>query len=121
MTGRWGRFRRVGALIDGALPARVRHGLVGWRAVELWRSVAGPELAAHSAALSFRDGRLVVEVVNSVWMHQLSASRRGLRAALNAEIGSPIVEEIVFRINPTLAASGRPAPPPAGRRAADDR
>ncbi|MGD8395191.1 MAG: DUF721 domain-containing protein [Candidatus Eiseniibacteriota bacterium] len=103
MAHSWNRIERIGDLVGGALPARVRHGLMGWRAVESWARVAGEDAARRSAATGFRDGRLYVDVVNSVWLYQLSASKRRFVRDLNATIGSgaDVVEEIVFRVNPT--------------------
>jgi hypothetical protein len=72
--------------------------------------VVGDAAAARSAAVSFRDGRLLVEVVNSVWIDRLSSSRQQHLAELNKEIGSRVVREIIYRLNPRL-----PAHPPAGR------
>ena len=102
-TERRGGIQRIGQLVSRALPPRVREGLVGWQAVEMWATVAGVDASRRSAAVSCRDGQLVVEVVNSVWMCQIEASKRGIVRRLNEKLGAPVVKDVVFRINPQLS------------------
>ena len=106
--GDWRRLERIGGVVSGALPERVRRGLAGWRAVEVWPQVAGTDAARRSAAVSFRDGRLTVEVVNSVWMHQLTASTRRYVREINETLGAAVVEEIIYRVNPRLGGGADP-------------
>jgi len=110
----WRRLERIGELVSAALPVRVRQGLIGWQAIDLWGEVVGRDAARRSAAVSFRDGRLIVEVVNSVWMQQLSASTRRYQRQLNEALRTPAVQEIVYRLNPRLGASGDAKAAPRG-------
>jgi predicted nucleic acid-binding Zn ribbon protein len=66
----------------------------GWRAVSDWPAVAGPRLARHTRALSFRDGTLAVEVEGSAWMHELGFLKRELVRNLNRHLGAEIVQDV---------------------------
>jgi hypothetical protein len=106
---RGGRFGLIGAAVLNALPERVRRGLPGWRGVLLWEEAVGLDNARRSRAIAFREGRLIVEVPSSVWMHHLAAVKRNLLARVNAAIGSPVIEDIVFVLG---SGPGRPAGQP---------
>ena len=66
----------------------------GWRAVSDWPAVAGPRLARHARAVSFRDGTLAVEVEGSAWMHELGFLKRELVRNLNRHLGAEIVQDV---------------------------
>ena len=66
----------------------------GWRAVSDWPAVAGPRLARHTRAVSFRDGTLAVEVDGSAWMHELGFLKRELVRNLNRHLGAEIVQDV---------------------------
>ena len=66
----------------------------GWRAVSDWPAVAGPRLARHTRAVSFRDGTLAVEVEGSAWMHELGFLKRELVRNLNRHLGAEIVQDV---------------------------
>jgi predicted nucleic acid-binding Zn ribbon protein len=68
----------------------------GWRAVAEWPTVAGPRIARHTRALSFRDGTLAVEVEGSAWMHELGFLGRELVRNLNRHLGADVVSDVRF-------------------------
>jgi len=68
----------------------------GWRAVSDWPAVAGPRLARHTRAVSFRDGTLAVEVEGSAWMHELGFLKRELVRNLNRHLGADVVSDVRF-------------------------
>jgi predicted nucleic acid-binding Zn ribbon protein len=68
----------------------------GWRAVSDWPAVAGPRLARHTRAVSFRDGTLAVEVEGSAWMHELGFLKRELVRNLNRHLGADVVHDVRF-------------------------
>ena len=68
----------------------------GWRAVSDWPAVAGPRLARHTRAVSFRDGTLAVEVEGSAWMHELEFLKRELVRNLNRHLGADVVSDVRF-------------------------
>jgi hypothetical protein len=101
--GSW-KLTPISAVLDTALPPRVLRNLPGWRGVLIWADAVGPEAARRSRAVAFREGRLIVEVTGSAWMHQLVALKRQLVTKVNRAIGSAAVEDIVFVVNPTLGS-----------------
>ena len=70
----------------------------GWRAVSDWPAVAGPRLARHTRAVSFRDGTLAVEVEGSAWMHELGFLKRELVRTLNEHLGAECVKDVRFQV-----------------------
>ncbi len=101
---------RLGAGLEAMLPEPVRRNLPGWRGVLAWADVVGRDAAARSRAVSFRDGRLRVEVAGSVWMHHLLALKPQLLAKVNRATGSEeqVIRDIVFVLDPGLSGPGRP-------------
>ena len=77
----------------------------GWRAVSDWSAVAGPRLARHTRAVSFRDGTLAVEVEGSAWMHELGFLKPELVRNLNRHLGADVVRDV--RLVPTRGRSLR--------------
>jgi len=65
-----------------------------WRAVSDWPAVAGPRLARHTRAVSFRDGTLAVEVEGSAWMHELGFLKHELVRNLNRHLGADVVRDV---------------------------
>jgi len=103
--GRSWRLTPLSAALEAALPARVSRNLPGWRGVLAWAEAVGPETARRSRAVAFREGRLIVEVTGSAWMHQLAALKRQLVAKVNGAIGSAAVDDIIFVVNPGLGGT----------------
>jgi len=93
------------------LEGRVRQGEV-WR---VWPGVVGAQIALHAQPHGIWQGRLVVHVTDSVWLHHLSMMRHRLLTALNEVLGGPPLHELILRVGelPTLPAQ------PAGQPAAD--
>jgi Dna[CI] antecedent, DciA len=86
---------RIGGPLDELLNVlHLRDPMVGWKAVELWPEVVGPRVAAHTQAVSFRDGVVFVEVDTAAWMNELAYLRRKIAGDLNARLGSERVTEI---------------------------
>jgi len=65
-------------------------------AVLAWPVVCGAEVASRTKALSFADGRLIVEVPDANWRNQLSAFTPRYLSSLNELLGSRIVSELRF-------------------------
>lgn len=75
----------------------LRRGLDEARAVEAWATLAGPRINGVTDAAWVRDGRLFVKITSAAWRQELHLNRRAWRDRLNAELGAPLVDEIVFR------------------------
>ncbi len=67
------------------------------RAVETWASLAGPQINGVTERAWVKDGTLFVKVRSAPWRHQLHLQRRLWCERLNAELGRPVIREIVFR------------------------
>lgn len=95
--------QRFGALITGLLGER------GWerRSAEAtvlggWEQLVGPGIAAHSTAMSLRDGSLVVVAESTAWATQLRLLAPRILQKLRSEVGADVVT--------TLRVSGPAAP-----------
>lgn len=66
------------------------------RAVEIWPSVVGLDLARICRRPTVKNGIMTVGVPNASLRHELSMSRSSLRAAINDAIGSVTIKDIRF-------------------------
>lgn len=79
-----------------------------YRAVVFWAELVGDRIAGHAWAVEVDKGRLIVEVENAVWMHELRMQERHLRARLNAGLGEEVVTQIRFRLGTRPEGHGSP-------------
>jgi len=93
-------FRRLG------LEERIRQHEI-WR---VWTSVVGPQIAQHAQPHGIWQGRLIVHVSDSVWLHHLSMMKHRLIPALNEKLQISVVREMILRIGEIPVLS---PPPPA--------
>ncbi len=59
-----------------------------------WEALVGPDVAAHAAPRSLRDGCLVVEVDHPAWATQLRYLAGQLLAQVRAEAGADAVTSV---------------------------
>jgi predicted nucleic acid-binding Zn ribbon protein len=62
-----------------------------------WPRAVGKRIAAHARAVGFRDGCLVVEVEDPVWLQHLRTLAGQLLGCLRRVAGSDVVARIEFR------------------------
>jgi len=55
-----------------------------------WQEIVGEDLARFSRPRGFAKGALILEVADSVWMHQLRFEEARLLERLNQEAGEPL-------------------------------
>ncbi|MEM1041099.1 MAG: DUF721 domain-containing protein [Bacteroidota bacterium] len=67
------------------------------RAVEAWATLAGPQINGVTEKAWVKGGALFVKIRSAPWRHQLHLQRRPWCERLNAELGSEVIREIVFR------------------------
>ena len=86
------------SLVLGRLMKRLglEDELQGWKAVEEWARVVGPQMALRTRAVGFERGVLRVEVEGSAWMHELSYLKQELIKAVNRELGTNRVRDVRF-------------------------
>jgi hypothetical protein len=87
--------------------ARVHQGEI-WR---VWPKVVGSQIARHAQPQGVWQGRLVVHVTDSVWLHHLSMMRRQILGAINAGYGGEPFRDLMLRIG---AVSPQPEVPVPG-------
>ena len=88
---------------------RLDEPLMGWKAVTLWRELAGEKVADHTRAVRFQRGTLVVEVDHPSWMNELSYLKHRMIDEINKHLGKPVVKAIQFK--PKAGSSGSGASP----------
>ena len=93
-------MKKVGGPLQGLLTQlKLDRSIEGWRAVELWPSVVGTQVAARAQAVSFRDGVLLVQVANASWMNEMIYLRRRFQKEINKQLGEDVVTEIKIQLN----------------------
>lgn len=88
-----------------------------------WARAAGSGLSRQAVPFRLDGGRFIVSVADAIWQKQLQSMSAELIFRLNNLLGKRIVDELVFRINPSAvsqaqkteaeASSPKVAPPPA--------
>ena len=95
-----------GALQRLGLEGRVRQHEI-WR---IWPSVVGTQIARHAQPYSVWQGRLIVHVTDSVWLHHLSMMRHRLVHALNERLMPAEIREMVLRVGEVPVVPVGPSP-----------
>lgn len=75
--------------------------------IDLWESMVGDRIVAHTKAQGLRDGELLVAVDSSVWANELSSMSEHLRVRLNKKIGQEEVRSIRFTVSQSVEKEQR--------------
>ncbi len=59
-----------------------------------WEEIVGPAIAKAARPKSFSQGRLIVEVQDSIWMNQLHFEEKKILSLLNARAGEELFQGI---------------------------
>jgi hypothetical protein len=103
--------QRVGSILEKTLKKMSLDGkLRQHEAMNVWNCVVGEHVSRHAQPEFIRNKILFVRVSSPPWMHQLSYMSRGIVEALNERVGTPIVEEIRFKLG-EIDPHGKPIPP----------
>lgn len=107
-------WRQPVKIADAVSAALQRLGLEGrvrqhdiWR---IWPLVVGPQIARHAQPFSVWQGRLIIHVTDSVWLHHLSMMRHRLVQALNERLKPAEIREMVLRIGEVPVTPIGPSP-----------
>ncbi|MCB2212618.1 DUF721 domain-containing protein [bacterium] len=84
LLGEWGRGTKVRAALREA------------ELFNRWADIIGEKLAQQAIPERLDRGKLVIQVEDSSWRHQLLYMRRELIGKINQALGSGVVKEIVF-------------------------
>jgi hypothetical protein len=102
---------RIGDAVSATLQ---RLGLEGrirqhdiWR---VWPLVVGPEIARHAQPRAIAQGRLIVHVTDSIWLHHLRMMRHRLVPALNERLAPAEIREMVLRVGELPVVPEGPSP-----------
>ncbi|MCO5143518.1 MAG: DUF721 domain-containing protein [Oligoflexia bacterium] len=85
----------ISDFLDQLMPAHLREEAKVFRA---WVKAVGPEITKNTKPLNFKRGTLYVATRHSTWSLELSSKRARIIEKLNSEIGSPLVNEIHFKV-----------------------
>lgn len=66
----------------------------------IWDTAVGKAIAENARPEAFKGKLLLVNVNNSIWLHQLQFLKKEVIAKINDAMGKKLVEEIKFRIGP---------------------
>jgi hypothetical protein len=77
-----------------------------------WDAVAGEGVARVTVPERLIGRRLVVAATDTTWKRQLERLGPQYIFSINSLLGTPIVTQIVFRVDPTAVAKAHPNPPP---------
>jgi predicted nucleic acid-binding Zn ribbon protein len=84
----------LGALIE---TLGIEHRLDDARIVDTWREIAGAPIGAVMGRVWVHKGILYVTITSAPWRQELYLHRNEWRRRLNDQLGTPLVQEIVFR------------------------
>ena len=94
---RRGNLSRVGGLVNGTMDELgLRHKILEHQAVDKWKVVVGPQIAASSVAERVRDGILFVCCKSSTWSSELTLHKDDILKRLNASVGKKVITDIRF-------------------------
>lgn len=68
------------------------------RALKLWPSAAGKELAAATRAASVSRGRMTVECQSPAWANECRMLKLSLIQKLNDLLGREVIKDIIFKV-----------------------
>jgi len=90
----------------------VRHLVV----LNAWDRAVPPRVRERATVEDFREGILTLCAADPVWMHELHMLRHKLKTMLNAEIGEPLVGEILLRLGRVARLADAGSSPPLRKR-----
>lgn len=113
--------QRVGSILEKTLKKMsLDRKLKEHEIWNVWDSVVGEYVSRHAQPDFMRNKILFVKVSSSPWMQQLYYASEGITEALNKRLGTPIIEEIRFKLGevvpqlkPSTTPSKSPTPTPS--------
>ena len=65
--------------------------------LHFWPEVVGERISSVSKNLRFEGSKLILNVENEAWRHEIHTNRYSIAKKLNDKVGSQVVKEIVVR------------------------
>lgn len=113
MTRSWpresatGRFTPVADALQGYLDRTgLAESLERLEAVEQWAGAVGAQVSRVTRAVEVRGDELVVEVLSSAWIAELSMMRTLILERLNSARSGPPIGSIRFRLAESSSGAG---------------
>jgi len=100
--------------LDDSPEARERAAFVAWDAV------AGEGVSRVTVAQQLVGRRLVIAAADTTWKRQLDRLAPQYIFSINSLLGSPMITQIAFRIDPSAVAIAHPPDAPAVTKSAID-
>ena len=92
-------FVHIGSIINGVLKNyRTTPDFELTDIWRLWDEAVGETIAQNARPAAFKGDLLIVHVTSSTWIHQLQFLKNDLMVKLNAALGKPLIQEIIFKI-----------------------
>lgn len=73
--------------------SELKRGMV----LHFWPAVVGERISSVTQNLHFEGNRLVMNVDNEAWRHEIHSNRFSIAKRLNEKVGSKVVKEIIVR------------------------
>lgn len=73
--------------------SELKRGMV----LHVWPDVVGPAIAEVSKNIHFEGDRLIIEIENSAWRHEVHSNRYSIVKKLNDKVDGKVVKELVVR------------------------
>lgn len=94
---RRGNLSGFGKIVNNSLDnLGLQHKMKEYQAIEKWKNVVGPHIAASSVADKIRDGILFVCCKSSAWSNELTLHKEDIINKLNSAVGKKIITDIRF-------------------------
>jgi len=108
-----GKQARVGELVDGALRRwNLERGIREQRALLLWPTLVGDEIARNTVATAVKDHVLLVSASNHAWAQTLDLMKVEVLKRVRERLGQDVVRDVHFSAGRTRRkASDTPARP----------
>ena len=65
--------------------------------LHFWPSVVGDRISSVTKNLHFEGNKLILNVENEAWRHEIHGNRYSIAKKLNEKVGSQVVKEIIVR------------------------
>jgi hypothetical protein len=85
----------------------LRDRLRAIRALLNWEEVVGKTVAAAAQPEALKEGKVFIAVKSNAWIQELRFQQQTILQRLNEYAGSPIFNELVFRVKPRSRKASR--------------
>ena len=84
-----------------------------YRVWDVWEDAVGEAVARKARLSKIQNGKLFVTVSNSVYLQELQFHKLQIKDAVNQQLGSPVIKDILFFLGRVRDTVPRPEQPPS--------